>query len=102
MDCNKGEMKEGLVVSINEYVTNILPMQIAIEGHIARVIDAMSSVKLALDILNDRTVKTRKVILQIPASFPACWLVLACKFTPPSPKILSLLSPEKSVTAKFA
>jgi len=63
MDCNKGEMKEELFFSINEYITNILPKQIAIERHITRGIDALSSVKLALDVPNGCIVDARKVIL---------------------------------------
>ena len=35
--------------SKNESVINILPLKIAIEGHIARVIGALSSTKWALD-----------------------------------------------------
>jgi hypothetical protein len=38
---------ELFLFSKKESVTNILPMQIAIQGHIARVIGALSSVKWA-------------------------------------------------------
>jgi hypothetical protein len=70
--CNEAKMKEGLLqdkecvemcVSKIKSVTNILSKKIAIEGHIARVIDALSSVKWALDILTGCTVNVRKGIL---------------------------------------
>jgi len=44
-------------------VLNILPLKIAIGGHIARVTDPLTSAKWALDILTDCTVNVRKVIL---------------------------------------
>ena len=44
-------------------VLHILPLEVAIGGHIERVIDSLSSAKWAVDILTDCTVNVRKVIL---------------------------------------
>jgi hypothetical protein len=46
-------------------------LKIAAEGHVARVIDALSSVKLVLDILTDCTVCARKWIFQTQAARPS-------------------------------
>jgi hypothetical protein len=73
-------MKEGLlqdkdgiekIVSENERGTNILPMKIAIEVHIARVNDDLSSLKWALDIQTNCVVNARKWISQPQAAPPS-------------------------------
>jgi hypothetical protein len=72
VDCNEAKMKKGLLqnkecvemcVSKIKRFTNILSKKFAIEGQIAQVIDALSSVKWAVGILTDCTVNVRKRVL---------------------------------------
>jgi len=59
-----------MIFFLNGCITNILPLTIAIESHIARVIEALSSEKWVLNILTVCTVNVRKGILYIPAAPP--------------------------------
>ena len=51
-----------MFVSNNQIATNILSINIAMEGHKAQTNDALISVQLAVDILTDCTVNERKEI----------------------------------------
>ena len=72
VDCNGAEMTDGLlqvkdcigkfVCFINKTVTNIFPVQITADGHIAPVNDALSSAQWAVDIPTDCNVNVRQEI----------------------------------------
>ena len=72
VDCDGAEMTDGLlqvkdcigkfVCFINKTVTNIFPVQITADGHIAPVNDALSSAQWAVDIPTDCNVNVRQEI----------------------------------------